>query len=108
MKEELLKGLTEGQIAKLAKCQSNEEVLEVAKEEGIDLTNEQLEAAYDSCGYNRNVRCPICNSYNTERKESASFDTDVRFHCKSCDYSWYRDIRKGLRYYGRDAVKGLN
>ena len=44
MKEELLKGLTEEQISKLKDCKSSEEVLKVAKNEGIELTDEQLQA----------------------------------------------------------------
>ena len=43
MKEELLKGLTEEQIAKAKACKSQEELLKLAKKEGIELTNEQLE-----------------------------------------------------------------
>jgi len=43
MKEELLKGLTEEQIKKAKACKSQEEVLKLAKEEGVELTSEQLE-----------------------------------------------------------------
>ena len=38
MREELLKGLTEEQIAKLKTCQSHEEILKRAKEEGVELS----------------------------------------------------------------------
>ena len=44
MKEELLKGLSEEQIAKVKACKNQEELLALAKEEGIELTDEQLEA----------------------------------------------------------------
>ena len=44
MREELLKGLSEEQIAKVKACKSQEELLKLAKEEGIQLTDEQLEA----------------------------------------------------------------
>ena len=44
MKEELLKGLTQEQIAKAKACKNSEELLALAKEEGIELTDEQLEA----------------------------------------------------------------
>ena len=44
MKEDLLKGLTEEQVAKVKACKSNEEILAVAKEEAIELTDEQLSA----------------------------------------------------------------
>ena len=56
MKEELLKGLSEEQIAKIKTCKNTEEVLAVAKQEGYELTEEQLEAVsggacdcWDSC-----------------------------------------------------------
>ena len=59
MKEELLKGLTEEQIARVRACKSNEEILKIAKEEGIELTDEQLRA----------VNGGACNSSETgERK----------------------------------------
>lgn len=44
MKEELLKGLTNEQIAKVKACKNGEELLKLAKEEGVELSNEQLEA----------------------------------------------------------------
>ena len=37
MREELLKGLTEEQIAKVKKCKSPEEILSLAKQEGVEL-----------------------------------------------------------------------
>ena len=43
MKKELLKGLTEEQIAKIRECKSQEELLKLAQEEGIELTDDQLE-----------------------------------------------------------------
>ena len=44
MNEKLLEGLSEEQIAKIKACHTQEELLAVAKEEGIELTDEQLEA----------------------------------------------------------------
>ena len=44
MKKELLNGLTKEQIAKVKACKNGEELLKLAKEEGIELSNEQLEA----------------------------------------------------------------
>ena len=44
MKDELLKGLNEEQIAKVKECKSEEDLLALAKQEGIELTDEQLEA----------------------------------------------------------------
>ena len=44
MKEELLKGLTEEQIAKVKACKNGEELLKLANEENVELSDEQLEA----------------------------------------------------------------
>ena len=43
MKKELLKGLTKEQIAKVKDCKNHDELLSLAKEEGIELTDEQLQ-----------------------------------------------------------------
>ena len=42
MKQELLKGLTEEQIARVKACKNHEELLKLAKEEDVELTAEQL------------------------------------------------------------------
>ena len=44
MRQELLKGLTEEQIAKIKACKNQEEIYQLIEEEGIELTDEQLEA----------------------------------------------------------------
>ena len=41
-KQELLKGLSEEQIAKAKACKNQEELLALAKKEGIELNEEQL------------------------------------------------------------------
>ena len=43
MRKELLKGLSKEQIAKAKACKNQEEILMLAKTEGIELTDEQLE-----------------------------------------------------------------
>ena len=93
MRKELLKGLTEEQIAKVKSCQNNEEVLAIAKEEGIELTDEQLEAVSgggDMCSSARRC-CPKCYS-NDYRKLGPSGDSDpnkpYKFVCEKCGHSW--------------------
>lgn len=61
MKKELLKGLTDKQIAKVKACKSQEELLKLAKEEGIELTDEQLEAVSGG-GCFSSFKCPNCGS----------------------------------------------
>ena len=44
MKQELLKGLTEDQIKKVRACNDSKDLLQLAKDEGVELTAEQLDA----------------------------------------------------------------
>ena len=60
MKEELLKGLNEEQIAKLKECKTQEEMLALAKEEDIELTDEQLEAISGGCGTRPTAQPAYC------------------------------------------------
>ena len=50
MREELLNGLTDEQIHKVYQCKSRIEILALAKEEGVELTQEQLAAINGGCG----------------------------------------------------------
>lgn len=43
-RKELLKGLTNEQISKVRACKGQEELLKLAKQEGLELTSDQLEA----------------------------------------------------------------
>lgn len=65
MKQELLKGLTEEQIARVKACKNQEEILALAKEEGIELTEEQLEAVSGGGCSLGGYECPYCYQYNT-------------------------------------------
>ena len=44
MREDLLKGLSPEQIEKVKDCKSSEELLQLARDEGVQLTDEQLNA----------------------------------------------------------------
>ena len=95
MREELLKGLTEEQIAKVKACKNQEEMLAVAKEEGIELTDEQLEAVSGGHCYDGN-ECIYCGSENT--KVINSYEKDgrdyVTFKCFNCGRT-----RENLEWY---------
>lgn len=59
MKEELLKGLTATQKSKILACQKADEISALAKEEGVELTNEQLEAVSGGeCDNKDFMQCP--------------------------------------------------
>ena len=85
MRKELLKGLTDEQIAKLRNCKSSKEALKLAKEEGIELNDEQLEAVSGgACTYEA-VTCPICKSDNVTVIDKSSHD---EYHCDKCGFNW--------------------
>lgn len=44
MKQELLKGLTEEQIEKVKSCENVNDLVQLAKDEGVELNDEQLKA----------------------------------------------------------------
>ena len=90
MKKELFKGLTEEQIAKVKACKNHEELLALAKEEGIELTDEQLQTISgggacsvisDVGDYVNPFDCPKCGS-NDVKKDGKECT------CKKCGHKW--------------------
>ena len=92
MKEELLKGLSEEQIANIKACKNQDEVLALAKEEGIELSEEQLEAVNGGCGTKTytGLICPHCGGKGMIRSYSGM---DSTFTCRACGYKT-DDFRK--------------
>lgn len=89
MKKELLNGLTEEQIARVKECKNPEELLSVAREEGIELTDEQLEAVNGGWCSETTEPCPKCGSTSV-KKEHRGNDVHMRtvFICKKCGHEW--------------------
>lgn len=88
MKKDLLNGLTEEQIAKVKTCKNHEELLELAKKEGVTLTEEQLAVVSgggacsvisDIGDYINPYDCPRCGSNNIK-------DKGTYYICQSCGY----------------------
>ena len=88
MKKELLKGLTEEQIAKVRACKSHEELLKLVKEEDVELNEEQLDAVSGgSCTGSslHDARCPHCGA---KVFGECVGDGKYIFRCARCDYEW--------------------
>ncbi len=98
MKKELLKGLSEEQIKKIEACKDSEEILSLAKAEGIELTDEQLEAVSGGGCLNATTKCPECGSKDV--KETVERDsnpgggggsvTTYTWKCRKCGHKWER------------------
>ena len=83
MNDDLFKGLTEEQIAKAKACKNSEEILELAKNEGIELNDEQLAAVSGGCGTGDNNKCPKCG-HKLEIIKRYDCSSLV---CKKCGYT---------------------
>ena len=79
-KKELLKGLSEEQIKKVEACKSSEEILALAKAEGVQLSDEQLEAVSGG-GCLVTVKCDKCGSKNVKPKRDVERG---KYECKEC------------------------
>ena len=91
MREELLKGLSEEQIKKVEACKNSEEILNLAKAEGVELNDEQLAAVSGGCGGGK--KCPKCGSTNVKRKtedvELKGANANViAYICEDCKHAW--------------------
>ena len=90
MKKELLKGLTEEQIAKVKACKNHEELLALAKAEGIELTDEQMEAVSGGiCTSTPTFICPKCGSKKIKtRYNENSIAEWWNNTCQNCGFVW--------------------
>ena len=93
MKQDLLKGLTDAQIARAKGCKNQEELLTLAKEEGVELTEEQLEGINGGCGSGsgKPEKCPKCGSTkfttNTRLCQGGTERTLI-YKCSKCGHEW--------------------
>ena len=91
MKKELLSGLNDEQIQKLANCHSAQEILELARQESYVLNDEQLECVSGG-GCTPEfviVACPQCGRMCTNN------DVEMNhFRCDHCNIEWTRDDMK--------------
>ncbi len=91
MKKDLFEGLTEEQIAKAKACKNPEEILSLAKAEGVELTSEQL-ALVSGGGLicsTPTFTCPKCSSTNISAAHlSTSISKYWDLDCKDCGHHW--------------------
>ena len=97
MKKELFKGLSKEQIAKARACKNQEELLKLAKEEGIELNEEQLAAVSGGFCSDTTVTsvCPKCGTKVSDEVYNDSCNTIyVKFKCPKCGHKWDQYFNK--------------
>ena len=92
MEKDLLNGLTEEQIAKVKACKDQEEILNFAKAEGIEFSDEQLDSITGAgmCS-DAAFRYPNCGSSNVKSesyKKGDVFSWGYICTCKDCGHEW--------------------
>ena len=83
MKKELFDGLTDEQIAKAKACKNQEELLALAKEEGIELSEEQLTAVNGGFCSSDDPTCPHCGTKDNHNCWSRG-PTHETYTCNKC------------------------
>ena len=94
MRKDLLKGLTPEQIERVKKCKSPEELLVLAKAEGVELTSEQLEVVSGGgkCQTTPEAECKRCGSKDIKIKRQSTgvlFDYQFECTCRNCGNIFY-------------------
>ena len=94
MKSKLLNGLSDEQIAKIRACKNSEELLALAKEEGVELTDEQLQviAGGGKCQSTPTDECMYCGSKDVKYKRQSTgvlFDYQFECTCRTCGRTFY-------------------
>ena len=93
MKTDLLKGLTEEQIAKVKACRGSKDLLQLAQDEGVELTDEQL-AAVNGGGCDSDPtssrKCPSCGTKVDGKfiKRKSYKGRLFRYTCPNCGNVW--------------------
>ena len=87
MKKELLVGLSEEQIAKVRECKNQEELLKLAKDEGVELTSEQMEAVSGG-GCFSSFKCPNCGSNDYRVLPRYQVSGCKTYQCNKCGHEW--------------------
>ncbi len=95
MREDLLEGLPEELFEKARSCKSNEELFALAKEEGLELNETQLEAVSGGgCTQPQapapgpSVSCPRCGATDVERITDTSDSSYGFMVCPHCNCHW--------------------
>ena len=67
--------------SKLQEVKSVEELVSLAKEEGVELTDQQIERISGGGVWNHPSKCPRCGSEHI-------YHYAARYYCRDCRYEW--------------------
>ena len=94
-RSDLLKGLTKEQIEKANNCQNVGELLNLAKQEGVELNEEQLNAVSGGCGtttkepaFPKPQNCPFCGGSNVTFYIRPGSDCIAEYRCNDDGVCW--------------------
>lgn len=95
MNKDLLNTLTKEQLEKARSCRSSRELLDLAKQEGLELTEEQLQHVNGggNCGQPDPEMCPHCQSMNTKWTYYDHSDNEIDYVCNDCGHVWKGKFR---------------
>ena len=92
MKKELLTGLSKEQLEKASRCKDTKELLALAKDEGVELNEEQLKAVNGGLCQDKGPvieACPDCGQQvEGEYIETTPGDGKYHFRCLNCGHHW--------------------
>lgn len=81
-----LKDLTPEQRASFEACSTPEEILALAKKEGFELSEDQLEQFSGGGFWDSSLKCPKCGS--TDFGSDHTGTADMVYVCKKCGCRW--------------------
>lgn len=84
-----LENLTPEQLEKAKACKTPQEILDLVKEEGLELTEDELDTVAGGEGFWTGKNCPKCGSERTMMawQENGKMDPNIRV-CVDCEHEF--------------------
>lgn len=80
--------LTQEQQKQTLACKTPEEMLELAREEGYELSDENLEQINGGSMWDSGTQCPKCHGANVMEIQPDIHSGRIIRECRGCGYSW--------------------